>query len=105
MYLYMRTRAETFWSQQAPTEADLKLIDEHLLCVSANYGGTFVQIDVVDGKVIYADVSKGKQARKVETGEVFTLHEEGFGGLLNSGRWEEVPPPTPLGPSGMKSPP
>jgi hypothetical protein len=105
MYLYMRTGAETFWSQQAPTQADLKLIDEHMLCVYSNFGGTFVQLDVVDGKLIYADVSKGRRARKVETGEVFTLHEGEFDTILKCGRWEVVPPPIPIGPPGMKSPP
>lgn len=93
MYLYLRDSGVKFWSQERPTEDDLGLIEKRLLNVYMNFGGTFVQVDVTGGKMLFADISVGKRVKNIKTGDVYTFNDEGAMGLVESGLWEDVPPP------------
>ncbi len=104
MYLYLNREGGKFWSQESPTEDDLQLIQERALCVYCNYGGSFVQLDVVQGKVVYAEVAKGQRMENVEHGQVYTVNSADTEMLTRFGRWLEVSPRIPIGPSGMKQP-
>ena len=103
MYLYVRNSGNKFWSQESPTKDDLYLIKENLLCVYYNYGGTFIQVNVVNDKAVYAEVDTGVRLKNVETEEVYTLSQGSMAGLIESGRWQVVPPQIPIGPSGHRA--